>query len=174
MLFPGEQSALSGLVREGLESQGAIVVTPPRPEMPVVQCLELVCQTHERVDAIIVPITSSDDVEVCAQSAHFLVELVRGALATQHLPRHVVGLIESDPRHENTELSLSLATTLVRYATAHSVSQNVRINAVHRPLAEDHSLLDRRVCDVTLALLSGHLDALRGQVLRVQEVGDGR
>jgi hypothetical protein len=79
-------------------------------------------------------------------------QALRGAHG--RLPRRVAAIVSG-------ELEQRLARTLVTYLTAHTVGDDVRINVVVTRGRTQPGV------DVTLALLSGLLDAARGQVLEV-------
>lgn len=74
--------------------------------------------------------------------------------AHDRLPRRAIAIVGEAGRR--------VAGTLATYLTAHTAHDDLRINVI---VARGPS---RAACDVTLALLSGLLDAARGQVFEVE------
>ncbi len=88
--------------------------------------------------------------------------------ANGRYPRYAVAL--AAPLEGNPDGAATLATevleTLVRYHATHLRPEGVRVNAV-RAAGGETSVSPREVAGTVLALCSGLLDAMSGQVLRV-------
>jgi hypothetical protein len=138
---------LSCAVQRLLRSSGCTIVTSPdRP-----------------VDLLVVPIGERVQPADTAREVFRLVEAVRDCgAATGSLPRRVIALVSTA---DGSRLALSLTRTVVIYLTAHTAKDDVRINIVH--IADDTvgTMVDG--AGVALALASGWLDGMRGQLLRV-------
>ncbi|RVU45042.1 hypothetical protein [Rubrivivax rivuli] len=94
--------------------------------------------------------------------AGLLPELLKAwRTAAGGLPRRVVLLVPASA-HPWQEAGVAVASTLLRYLTAELMLQPFSCNLV-RHGADAAGLA--RAADTTLALLSGHLDDLRGQEL---------
>jgi hypothetical protein len=80
------------------------------------------------------------------------------------MPRHVVAIVGSGAASTDTIIADRLATTLTIYLTGHTADTDVRVNLVrYRAMSGDDAV--GRAVETTLMLMSGLLDAVRGQVL---------
>jgi len=147
-LIPDTRSILSCAVERLLKESACEVVSTP---------------DRRRVDILIVPITERRRPAETATGVFSLVHMIRNCRnATGVLPRRVVALISAAG---DDRLALSLTRSVVIYLTAHTAYEDVRINVVHAGGLDDQTIASS--ADVALALASGWLDGMRGQVLEV-------
>lgn len=141
--------SLAGLVAERIGSEGAWVVTAPR-------AADLGPDLRESAEAAVV---SLESVTPGADEAAAALDGVVALLVDNPRLRRVVVLATEGP-------SASLARTLAVYATAHTAERDLRINALTLPESSDATVREH-LGDVVTALLSGLLDAVRGQTLEL-------
>lgn len=149
-------SELATRLREaGARVQGAATLEPA--------LLDAVGAEHRAVRAVVCAGSFEDDAGALA-----LVHAVRAV--HQRLgawPRSGVAVFDAPSADPAARARRAVARTLTAYAAAHLAFEDVRLNAV---VAEaPGSLVRRRVSGAVMALLSGWLDAVRGQTL---EIGD--
>jgi NAD(P)-dependent dehydrogenase (short-subunit alcohol dehydrogenase family) len=100
-----------------------------------------------------------------ADTAGGVFDLVESLMAcragTGALPRRVIFLVHG----ADGGLALALTRSLVIYLTAHTLREDTRINVVHLNAGE---AAVRTGVDIALALASGLLDGVRGQIFRAE------
>lgn len=164
-------SPTAALVAERLQNLGSEV---HRAGDDLDRGLDELAASGGRLDVAVVPIPLPLlDSDPRASAAHTLrlVDVLKSLRRTLgRYPRRVIVVCEAPRAGAAHRVSLALAATLCRYATAHTVLDDVRLNVVDvaPPASEEQS---NRAADVALALASGWLDAMRGQVLRVSARG---
>ena len=154
----------------------SVALVPERPELcrALAERLrsaacEVVTSAERPLDLLVVPIAPGSTRVETAARVFGMVEMVRGCRdATGSLPRRVVVLVHPGDEGASLELqslALALTRTLLVYLTAHTMRDDARINAVHVPSA-DETVVESSL-DVAMALASGLLDGVRGQLFRV-------
>ena len=149
------EGALAVDAVERIGAAGASIVVAPR-----VEALE--SSERDAIDAAIVTIQAFPaDANEAAAALDGVISLLRQAPGLRRLV--VIGV--DGP-------GASLARTLAVYATAHTVDRDVRINALVVPPEPDDATR-QRLAEVVTLMLSGLLDAVRGQTFAVG-AGDER
>jgi hypothetical protein len=131
-----------------------------------------------RLDVLVVPMgpfgvqrDADVDREQALRGPFSLVEHLQALGARlDRFPRYAIGFCEreAEPEGDGESIALALARTLCRYVSAHTVCDDLRVNLVSAPLSRGRAVW-KSAADVGLALASGLLDAMRGQVLDVTD-----
>lgn len=149
--------AIARALRERLEGCGCGVQSARSPAAAALPA---------SVDAALVSLQSlaAAPVEVAAQIFE-IATLLQGAPGL----RHVLVIVPTTGGPSVGPLAVRLARTLAIYATVHTAEADVRINVLTIPARPDDETIVR-VGDVCLVLVSGLLDAVRGQTLAIDDV----
>jgi hypothetical protein len=119
----------------------------------------------DEVDAAVVSLQSLPAAP--AELGARLLEVVAVMRSSSPL-RHVVVIVPSSDGAAIGSAASALARTLAIYATAHTADRDVRLNVVRVSARPEPGTLTR-IGDVTLMLICGLLDAMRGQTLVIDD-----
>lgn len=165
-------------MRAAPESAELPVALVPEPRTALCEALvdrlraadyAVVSRADRPLDLLVAPIAPRDTPEATAEGVFDAIELLRGCRATTGaLPRRTVALVHAGVGADDTalrHLARSLTRTLLVYLTAHTIHEDARINAVHVPGVEARVVASS--LDLVIALSSGLLDGVRGQLFEV-------